>query len=139
MVKVNEGNKLNLLSTMRDVNKNNERNYTPSHWMHEFERIREFGQLPFDALKLVLTEEDYNNSYFEWNKKAKNKKWYHVMANAFINYLYEREIADAQEKGINEYYDSLLQPSVEKAKGRVVTRRPGVRTSRRWCQGETLG
>ena len=57
--------------------------------MHELERIREFGQLPFDALKLVLTEEDYNSSFVEWNKKAKQKKWYHVTADAFINYLYE--------------------------------------------------
>ena len=29
----------------------------------------------------------------------------------------QREIADAQEKGINEYYDSLLLPTGERAKG----------------------
>ena len=38
---------------------------------------------------MVLTEEDYNSSVMEWNKKAKIKKWYHVTADAFINYLYE--------------------------------------------------
>ena len=69
--------------------RNNERNYTPTHWMHELERIREFGQLPFDALKSVLTDEDYESSVAEWNKKTKNKKWYHVTADAFVNYLYE--------------------------------------------------
>ena len=31
--------------------------------------------------------------------------------------ILQREIADAQEKGINEYYDSLLMPNGERAEG----------------------
>ena len=58
-----------------------------------------FGLLPFEQLKVFLSEEDYASSVIEWNKPSKNKKWYHRTAEAFLNLMYDVSISYAE---INE-------------------------------------
>ena len=45
--------------------------------------------MPFEELKELLSEEDYKKSVEEWRRQTKNKKWYHMMMDAFINFMYE--------------------------------------------------
>lgn len=56
-----------------------------------------------------MSEEDYASSVAEWSKPSKNKKWYHLTSDLFVNLFHEREIAMAQEEAICEYRNSLVK------------------------------
>ena len=45
--------------------------------------------MPFEELKGFLSEEDYKKSVEGWGRQMKNKKWYHMMVDAFINFMYQ--------------------------------------------------
>ena len=45
--------------------------------------------MPFEELKGLLNEEDYRKSVDEWGRQTKNKKWYHMTMDAFINFMYQ--------------------------------------------------
>ena len=45
--------------------------------------------MPFEELKGLLSEEDYRKSVDEWRRQTKNKKWYHMTMDAFINFMYQ--------------------------------------------------
>ena len=87
-------------------------------------------QLPFDALKFVLMEEDFESNVTEWNKKAKNKKWYQVTSNAFVNYLYEvtrvrSSIARCEcSKGMKLYFILIFYTVIERDWGCTKERHP---------------
>lgn len=45
--------------------------------------------MPFEELKGLLSEDDYKKSVEEWGRVTKNKKWYHLTMDAFINFMYQ--------------------------------------------------
>jgi hypothetical protein len=67
----------------------NEVDHVEQHWTHELRRIIQFGTMPFETLKTILPKRDYAASVAEWEKVTKKKKkWYHMTADAFCNFLY---------------------------------------------------
>ena len=67
----------------------NEVDHVAQHWTHDLRRIQQFGTMPFEELKGLLSEEDYRKSMDEWGRQTKNKKWYHMTMDAFINFMYQ--------------------------------------------------
>ena len=67
----------------------NEVDHVAQHWTHDLRRIQQFGMMPFEELKGLLSEEDYRKSVDEWGRHTKNKKWYHMTMDAFINFMYQ--------------------------------------------------
>ena len=63
--------------------------HVAQHWTHDLRRIQQFGTMPFEELKGLLSEEDYKKSVDEWGRQTKNKKWYHMTMVAFINFMYQ--------------------------------------------------
>jgi hypothetical protein len=55
---------------------------------HEIKRIQHFGMLDFEALKGLISEDDYEASVVEWSKKG-TKKWYHMTLDAFVKLMHE--------------------------------------------------
>jgi hypothetical protein len=45
--------------------------------------------MPFEQLRPLISERDYNASLTEWNRQTKKKKWYHLTSNVFCNFLYQ--------------------------------------------------
>ena len=68
--------------------KKNEVNHVAQHWTHDLRRIQQFRMMPFEELKELLSEEDFRKSVDEWGRQTKNKKWYHITMDAFINFMY---------------------------------------------------
>lgn len=66
----------------------NQVDHVAQHWTHELRRVQQLGLLDFDQLKGLVKEEDLQASILEWTR-TKNKKWYHLTVDAFINFLYE--------------------------------------------------
>ena len=79
-----------LFTDILHVTRKNEVDHVEQHWTHDLRRIIQFGQMPFEQLKPLLSEKDYLSSVNEWNKdtKRRNKKWYHMTSDAFCNFLY---------------------------------------------------
>jgi hypothetical protein len=44
--------------------------------------------LDFEALKGLISEDDYEASVVEWSKKG-TKKWYHMILDAFVKLMHE--------------------------------------------------
>ena len=44
--------------------------------------------LDFEALKGLISEDDYEASVVEWSKKG-TKKWYHMTLDAFVKLMHE--------------------------------------------------
>ena len=113
----------------------NQVDHVAQHWTHDIKRVQQFGLLDFDQLKGLVKEEDLQASMLEW-ARTKNRKWYHLTHDAFINFLYEvsikfdlyfskllcckrtllnyllmsfqREISATQEEEIRGYKDTLI-------------------------------
>lgn len=45
--------------------------------------------MPFEEFKQLLSDDDYKKSIEEWGRPTKNKKWYHMTMDAFINFMYQ--------------------------------------------------
>lgn len=56
--------------------------------MHEIKRVQHFGMLDFEALKGLISEDDYMASVVEWSKRG-TKKWYHMTLDAFVKLMHE--------------------------------------------------
>ena len=54
----------------------------------EIKRTQHFGMLDFEALKELISEDDYDASVVEWSKKD-TKKWYHMTFDAFVKLMHE--------------------------------------------------
>ena len=67
----------------------NEVDHVAQHWTHDMRRIQQFGTMPFEELKGLLSKEDYRKNVDEWGRQTKNKKWYHMTMDAFINFMYQ--------------------------------------------------
>ena len=67
----------------------NEVDHVAQHWTHDLRRIQQFGTMPFEELKGLLSEEDYKKSVDEWERQTKNKKWCHMTMDTFINFMYQ--------------------------------------------------
>jgi hypothetical protein len=67
----------------------NEVDHVAQHWTHELRRIIQFGNMPFEQLRPLISERDYNASLTEWNRQTKKKKWYHLTSDVFCNLLYQ--------------------------------------------------
>lgn len=67
----------------------NEVDHVAQHWTHDLHRIQKFGTMPFEELKGLLSEDDYKKSIEEWGRQTKNKKWYYMTVDAFINFMYQ--------------------------------------------------
>ena len=84
----------------------NEVDHVAQHWTHDLRRIQQFGTMPFDELKGLLSDEDYKKSIDEWGRQTK-KKWYHMTMDAFINFMYQ-----VWWKFILQFQDFLITNSV---------------------------
>ena len=51
-------------------------------------RVQQLGLLDFDQLKGLVKDEDLQASIIEWGR-MKNRKWYHLLYDAFIDFLSE--------------------------------------------------
>ena len=80
-----------VLTRERILCRKNEVDHVTQHWTHDLRRIQQFGMMPFEELKSLLSEEDYRKSVDEWGRQTKNKKWYHMTMDAFINFMYQVE------------------------------------------------
>ena len=67
----------------------NEVDHVMQQWTHDLRRIQQFEMMPFEELKGLLSEEDYRKSVDKWRRQTKNKKWYHMTMDAFINFMYQ--------------------------------------------------
>ena len=67
----------------------NQSDHVQQHWTHDLMRMRQFGLLPFEQLKVLVPEEEYASSVAEWSKPSKSKKWYHLTSDSFINLLHK--------------------------------------------------
>ena len=67
----------------------NEVDHVAQHWTHDLRRIEQFRTMPFKELKGLLSKEDCRKSIDEWGRQTKNKKWYHMTMDAFINFMYQ--------------------------------------------------
>lgn len=62
--------------------------HVAQHLTHDLKRVQQFGLMDFDQLKGLINDEDLQSSQAEWIR-GKNRKWYHMTHDAFVNFLYE--------------------------------------------------
>ena len=52
----------------------NEVDHVAQHWTHNLRRIQQFGTMPFEELKGLLSNEDYKKSVDEWGRHVVTPK-----------------------------------------------------------------
>ena len=102
--------------------------------------------MPFEELKGLLSEEDYKKSVDEWERQTKNKKWYHMTMDAFINFMYQVRWNSVYRirnficpTGCWDLFvydsESCLVNIFNSAKSQEHKTRQSECTGTRWCQG----
>ena len=84
----------------------NQVDHVAQHWTHELKRVQQLGLLDFDQLKGLVKDEDLQSSILEW-WRIKNRKWYHLTYDAYINFLYEVRMINGYNLSIK--YQEIFQ------------------------------